>query len=206
MGTFERRENDKQKMRKLILDTAMKLFLREGFERVTIRAIARMIEYSPATIYLYFKDKNEILYALQTIGFEKLYEKQQKVLAGKDPWESLRLLARIYINFALENPEYYDLMFIMRGPIKKMREQKKWEEGLRSYDLLKTSVSVCMEAGYLIRADVDVATFAFWSLTHGIASLIIRERTIMFPESRLTSIIDEVSDFVLESMAKGKNR
>ena len=205
MGTFERRENDKQKMRKLILDTAMKLFLKEGFDRVTIRAIARMIEYSPATLYLYFKDKNEILYALQTIGFEKLYEKQQEVLATKDPWKGLRLLARIYITFALENPEYYDLMFIMRGPIKKMREKKKWEEGMRSYELLKTTVSACMEAGYLIRADVDVATFAFWSITHGIASLIIRERTIMLPESRLTSITDEVADFVMESLAKNKN-
>jgi AcrR family transcriptional regulator len=206
LGTVERRENDKQRMRKLILDTAMKLFLREGFERVTIRAIAQVIEYSPATIYLYFKDKNEILYALQTIGFEKLYQKQQEVLPSKDPWKSLRLLARIYITFALKNPEYYDLMFIMRGPIKKMKEKKRWEEGMRSYELLKTNVAACMEAGYLTRADVDVATFAFWSLTHGIASLIIRERTIMLPESRLTSIIDEVSDFVLEGMAKKPKR
>jgi AcrR family transcriptional regulator len=202
MGTIERRENDKQKMRKLILETAMKLFLKEGFERVTIRAIAQVIEYSPATIYLYFKDKNEILYALQTIGFEKLYQKQQEVLASKDPWKSLRLLARIYITFALKNPEYYDLMFIMRGPIKKMKEKKNWEEGMRSYEILKINVAASMEAGYLIRADVEVATFAFWSLTHGIASLIIRERTIMFPESRLNAIIEEVSDFVMDSMVK----
>jgi AcrR family transcriptional regulator len=86
MGIAERRESDKQRMRGRILEAAMKLFLKEGFERVTIRAIAKAIEYSPATIYLYFKDKNEILYALQTIGFEKLYKEQQDVLKIKDPW------------------------------------------------------------------------------------------------------------------------
>ena len=204
MGTVERREKDKQRMRKRILDTAMRLFLKEGFERVTLRAIAREIEYSPATIYLYFKDKNEILYALQTIGFEKLYEKQQEVLTSQDPWKNLRLLARSYITFALKNPAYYDLMFIMRGPIKKMKEKKKWEEGLRSYDLLKTNVSASMQAGYLPKGDIDVATFAFWSFTHGMVSLVIRDRTIMIPESRLHHILEQAAGFVMESMAQSR--
>ena len=59
-------------MRALILDTAMKLFLKEGYERVTLRAIAREMDYSPGIIYWYFKNKNDILFALHAIGFEKL--------------------------------------------------------------------------------------------------------------------------------------
>ena len=47
MGTIERRETEKKEMRGLILETAMRLFLKEGYERVTIRAIAQEIEYSP---------------------------------------------------------------------------------------------------------------------------------------------------------------
>jgi AcrR family transcriptional regulator len=102
MGIAERRENDRQKMRGLILDTAMKLFFKEGFEHVTIRAIAQAIEYSPATLYLYFKDKNDILYALQTMGFDKLYGKQREVLTIKDPRKRLRQMGRVYIEFAPE--------------------------------------------------------------------------------------------------------
>jgi AcrR family transcriptional regulator len=200
MGIAERRENDKQKMRSLILETAMKLFLKEGYERVTIRAIAQAIEYSPATIYLYFKDRNEILYALQTIGFEKLYKKQQELAAIKDPWKRLRRHGKAYIEFALNNPEYYDLMFIMRGPAKKMKEKKKWEAGLRSYELLKTNIRECMAAGYLAKTNEDIATFAKWSFTHGIASLIIRDRALMIPREHLGRVIDGAIDFMMEGM------
>ncbi len=70
MGIKERKDLEKQKMRKFILDTAMNLFLEKGFENITIRHIAENIEYSPATIYRYFRDKNEILYTLHREGFE----------------------------------------------------------------------------------------------------------------------------------------
>lgn len=202
MGIAERRESDKERMRGRILDAAMKLFLKEGFERVTIRAIAKAIEYSPATIYLYFKDKNEILFALQTIGFEKLYMKQQEVLAIKDPWKRLRQHGKVYVEFALKNPEYYDLMFIMRGPIVKMKEKKKWESGQRSYEFLKENIRECMSAGYLMKTNEDIATFAKWSLTHGMASLIIRDRAIMLPKEHLNAIIEGALDFMMESIKK----
>ena len=165
MGIAERRESDKQRMRTRILETAMKLFLKEGYERVTIRAIAQAIEYSPATLYLYFRDKNEILFALQELGFDKLYEAQQAVLSVKDPWIRLRKHGNVYVSFALDNPEYYDLMFIMRAPVKKMKEKKTWEAGLRSYRLLRDNVQACLEAGVLKKTHPDAATFAFWS-TH----------------------------------------
>ena len=79
MGIFERKERDKQGMRKLILDSAMSLFLEEGFGNVSIRRIAESIEYSPATIYLYFRDKDEILFALHNEGFEELFRRQKKL-------------------------------------------------------------------------------------------------------------------------------
>jgi AcrR family transcriptional regulator len=202
MGIAERREGDKQRMRGRILEAAMKLFLKEGFERVTIRAIAKAIEYSPATIYLYFKDKNEILYALQTIGFEKLYKKQQDVLTIKDPWKRLRQHGKVYVEFALKNPEYYDLMFIMRGPVIKMKEKEKWESGQRSYEFLKENIKECMLAGYLTKINEDIATFAKWSLTHGMASLIIRDRAIMLPKEHLNAIIEGALDFMMESIKK----
>jgi AcrR family transcriptional regulator len=203
MGITERKERNSLQMKRRILKTAMKLFLDKGYENVTIRRIATKIEYSPATIYLYYKDKNEILYDLQNEGFEMLFKAQQEVLAIEDPWDRLRQHGRVYVNFALENREYYDLMFIIRGPAKKIKEQQEWEAGFRSYDFLKENVVSCMKAGYLPEANHDVATFAFWSLTHGIVSLIIRDRCIMYPEEHLTSIIEGALDFVMTSIEKG---
>jgi AcrR family transcriptional regulator len=205
MGIAERREKEKKQMRELILETAMGLFIEEGFGNVSMRRIADKIEYSPATIYLYFKDKNEILFALQVEGFEKFYGLQQTILAEKDPWERLRKHGKVYIKFALENPEYYDLMFIMRGPIKEFKAKKEWEIGMRSYDFLKENIKACMDAGYLPHADLDVAAFAIWSFTHGIVALVIRDRTVKFPEELLPSIIDGALDFMLGSIVKGRS-
>ena len=200
MGTNERRSKEKKEMRGLILETAMRLFLKEGFEKVTIRRIAEEIEYSPGTIYLYFKNKNEIVFALHDEGFEKFYKQQLTTLLIKDPWERLKQHAKVYISFALENPEYYELMFIMRGPAKEIKKKENWEVGLRSFEFLKENIRQCMDAGYLLKGNMDMAAFAFWSFTHGISSLIIRDRCIMIPDEFLDTFIEGVLYFVMESM------
>ncbi len=61
MGVQERRARQKESVREEILDAARTLFVKEGYEHVSIRKIAEKIEYAPGTIYLYFRDKAEIL-------------------------------------------------------------------------------------------------------------------------------------------------
>lgn len=202
MGIAERKEKEKQEMRKRILDTAKRLFIVDGFDKVTIRGIAERIEYSPATIYLYFKDKNEILLALHAEGFDKFYQQQQTILSIRDPWKRLREHGRIYVSFALENPEYYDLMFIMRGPVRGLKAKKEWSAGMHSFEFLKENVKECMDAGYIQRTDLDISAFAIWSFTHGIASLVIRDRTGNFPEKLLPSIIEGALDFMMKGILK----
>jgi AcrR family transcriptional regulator len=206
MGISERKERELLQMKTRILDTAMRLFLDEGFQNVTIRGIAKAIEYSPATLYLYYKDKDEILYALHSKGFDLLHQKQSEILAIRDPWKRLREHGRIYLSFAIENPEYYDLMFIMRGPAKKIKEKEKWESGLRSFDLLKANVKQCMDAGYLKKGSPEVAAFAFWSLTHGLASLVIRNRCIMFPADKVDLIVEQARNYIMANFTGGENR
>jgi AcrR family transcriptional regulator len=201
MGISERKERDKQEMRKLILDTAMKLFLEEGFANVSIRRIADKIEYSPATIYLYFKDKDDILFALHVEGFEELYKHQQEIFSIKDPKKRLRKHGEVYIKFGLEHPEYYNLMFIMRSPVRKLKETDEWGVGLRSYDLLKKDIKDCVDAGVFSRkTDVDVATFAMWSAAHGIVALILRNRCPMIENEALPTIAMQAFDFISTHM------
>ncbi len=204
MGIAERKESEKKKMRSRILHAAMKLFLEKGFENVTIRRIAERIEYSPATIYLYFKNKDDILYALYREGFEELYRRQQAILTIKDPLKRLRKHGEVYLSFALDNPEYYDLMFIMRGPIKKIKENEEWEMALRSYEFLKENIKDCVDTSVIRKAKMDVITFSLWSCIHGVASLIIRDRCIMFSEEQLLVIVEAVFDFILNSISQRK--
>lgn len=201
MGIKDRKARQKQEIKRLILDTAKKLFLEEGFENVTIRHIAERIEYSPATIYLYFKDKDGILYELHTEGFNELYKRQLQVLKIKDPLKRLQKHAEAYLGFALENKEYYDLMFIMRAPIKCIKDVQQWEIGMRSYDLLKQNVKDCMEAGRIPRNGLESAAFSLWATMHGIASLIIRERTIMFPDELIPSMVKGAAAYIMEGLS-----
>ncbi|MCE1165415.1 MAG: TetR/AcrR family transcriptional regulator [Bacteroidetes bacterium] len=181
MGISERKEREKQDMIKLILDEAMKLFIEEGYENVTMRKIADRIEYSATTIYLYFKDKSEIFYSLLKIAFDKFYESQLSVQNIPDPKERLMAHGLVYIKFAMNNPNYYELMFILDDPVTKMNCPEDWQTSTRTYDLLKKNIQECMDAGCIEKADIEVVAFGLWSLVHGIATLMIK-RGFMVPE------------------------
>lgn len=181
MGITERKVREKQEMIDLILNESMKLFITEGYENITMRKIADKIEYSPTTIYLYFKDKSEILYSLLNIAFDKFYEAQMNVQKIKDSKERLLAHGIAYVEFAKENPHYYDLMFILKNPTENMKCPEDWQTSTRTYDVLKTNIKQCMDDGYIEESDIEVVAFSLWSLVHGIASLIIK-RGFMIPE------------------------
>ena len=74
MGIKERKEKHREDLRMKILDAAKVLFLRDGYDATSIRKIAEKIEFSPTTIYLYYKDKADIMFALHQEGFKLLGE------------------------------------------------------------------------------------------------------------------------------------
>ena len=70
------KKRDQKDVRALVLNTALRLFLKFGYRKVTMRKIAEEIGYTPGTIYLYFKNKAEILYELHNEGFKRLQERR----------------------------------------------------------------------------------------------------------------------------------
>jgi len=189
MGITERREREKQEMQQLILRTAADLFTEVGFEKTSIRSIAEKIEYSPATIYLYFKDKNELFYAISQEAFQLFFKYFQEVPALEDPMKRLHQLGHIYFKFAFENPGYYDLMFILRAPMDVEETQEHWELGQRSHSVLSGLVNECMAAGYFKGRDPEVLAHLIWSTVHGIVSLKIRDRMKVYIEQERTELI-----------------
>lgn len=200
MGTEERKEREKLEMKHKVIKTAMKLFLKDGIENVSIRKIADKIEYSPGALYSYFQDKGEILHAIHNEGFEKLYALQRSLDGIENPFERLTKMGRLYMQFAFENPDYYDLMFIAKGVAEKISEKKEWDAGQRSYDYLKDTVRECIEQGYLVESDIDSATFAIWGFVHGMAALIIRGRCAMLPDEVVKQIVQGSLGFIYENL------
>src|SRR5579884_3846103 len=113
MGVQERRAREKQELRQEILDAARDLFVREGFENISMRKIAEQIEYSPTTIYLYFRDKADLLDCICEETLAKLDRKLTSIEeATSDPLESLRKGLRAYIDFGLKHPNDYRVAFM----------------------------------------------------------------------------------------------
>jgi AcrR family transcriptional regulator len=191
MGVAERKEREKQEMRETILAAATQMFLEEGYDKTSIRAIADRIEYSPGTIYLYFKDKDELFYAIHAQGFVIMLGKMEKLKKIAHPLARLKELGKIYIQFALDNPEYYDLMFIMRGPMKALEimdgsGMECWSYGESTHEFLKQTIQECIDQNLVTITDVQVGAMTMWSLVHGMVSLHIRQRLSIMNEDEKT--------------------
>lgn len=178
MSITERKAKEKEELRALILQGAKKLFIENGIEQTTIRNIADEISYSVGTVYVYFKDKNSILHELHTLGFKQLGGEMRVLMSVAEPMERLAAIGRVYIRFAVDNPDMYDLMFNMKAPMEFLKkvEEEEWNEGKATFNALKTTVQQCMEQGYFSGYQLEALSFTIWSTVHGMCSLYIRGR------------------------------
>jgi AcrR family transcriptional regulator len=197
MGVKERKEREKQDMRELILKAAHQIFVDKSFEEVSIRNIADEIEYSPATIYLYFKDKNEIFYALHTEAFKVFNQYVAEIMTIANPFDRLVAMGRKYMAFARKYPKYYDIMFITKAPMDCHLNKDKWEEGTKAHCFLEALVEQCQKAGHFKGLDVKILSLSIWSYTHGLCSLELQNRLRIYPdEDQYTITRDSFEQFI----------
>jgi len=191
MGVSERRIRERLDTRQSILAAARELFLLKGFEATTIRNIAEKIEYSPSTIYQHFKDKNEIFYTIHSEAFAELVRYLNASEMHKNPMDQLIALGQIYVQFAMENPELYDLMFIMEAPIDFLNylEDTNWIEGKTAFDYLKSIIANCIKQGLIIETDLESLSYLVWSTVHGLVTISIKKRGLRIGLSDPDTII-----------------
>ena len=177
MGIVERREREKEQVRKKILDAAQELFATEGYERVTMRRIADAIEYSPTTIYLHFKDKDELVHELCQQNFSQLMQALDTERFPADPIEGIRQMGMGYARFGLAYPNHYRFMFLTSfGP-----DHEPSGAGQQAYQLLRGAVARGVEARRFRLNDVDTLAQILWSSLHGAVSLLITYGPDKFP-------------------------
>jgi len=191
MGVKERKERDRQEMRETILQSAHQLFLDKGFDDISIRNIAEAIEYSPATIYLYFKDKNEIFYALHGEAFKKFNAFMSVIAEVKDPFKRLIKMGERYMEFTFQFPKYYDIMFIMQAPMDCDKNSEEWKEGEVAHCQLENLVKECQQHGHFKNKEYKTLSFLIWSTMHGMCSLALRDRMKIYEEDERAKMLDK---------------
>lgn len=176
MGVREKRAKYKEEFRREILDAARDLFVNEGYENFSMRKLAEKIDYSPATIYLYFKDKDDLLFAICEDVAEHFFASLTTITTTNgDPLESLRQALLYLIAFGCTNPNEYKFLFMTSPKVYGTPEEFMEKESMArsSYFVFREIVMNCIATGRLQEIDVDVLTQALTVATHGLAVLTV---------------------------------
>lgn len=202
MSIAERKLKEKEKMRTLILNGARKVFLRDGYESVSIRNIAEEISYSPSSIYFYFKEKGEIFQELHEEGFCLLLNKTKVLDHVKDPFERLKAMCGVFIDFAIHNKDFYNLMFIVEPPMKKKPEDEQNSMGNKTLQHLISVVKECIAAGRFKNMDAENLSFTILSSLHGMSALFCKDRTSTFTNRSSEQLIKDGSQTLVTMLER----
>jgi len=181
MGTVERRERERDEIRRKIVDAARELFVREGYDRVTMRRIAEAIEYSATTIYNHFKDKDDLLEALCHEDFARLLEALRTQPHPTSGVAQIRQLGLAYAQFGLSHPNHYRFMFLT--PANHIDGHELSAPGQRSFELLRQAVQEAIDQGELLAGDAITMAQVMWASLHGVVALLITYRPEQFPQA-----------------------
>jgi AcrR family transcriptional regulator len=207
LGLKERQERDRETVSRAILDAARELFVREGYQEVSIRKIAERIEYSPAAIYSYFQSKDDIFLALAEEGFHLLfsYGASPRPSAPGDPLDTLRAMFWRYYEFSREHPEYFALMFLDRSV---PRISRDWERfgfvGEAKHDMLNR-IQKAIDAGALpADTPAHVVFRVLLTALHGAATLCLCDR--LAPGEDPDALARATLETVLKGLQAGAGR
>jgi AcrR family transcriptional regulator len=205
VGSLERRSRERADTRQRILDAAREMFVRRGYEATTMRAIADRIEYTPTAIYHHFRNKEALLAELCTLDFRALASAFQKIGRIEDPIERLRRTGLVYIQFGLEHPMQYQLMFMTRRP-KEVGGRIHGEDPSESaYEFLRQTCADVIATGRLRTEyrDADELALMAWSSLHGLLSIRIvmeDEEWIHWRDAKATAT--RICDTLLEGVLR----
>ena len=173
MGVRERREREREQARETILGAARQLMREVGPSAVSLREVARRAEYSPATLYEYFKDKEAIFLALFHEGFRRFGDALREVPTDLPADRQLAALGRAYFLFADANTQHYQVMF--GEPVPGFcPTPEDWQAADATFMVLYQCIADGVATGVFRPMDPQatwMAAITAWSLMHGIVTL-----------------------------------
>lgn len=172
-----RRERERAEMTERIMTAAREMFVRDGYEAVTLRRIAQAVEYSPASIYQYFRDKQALVMEIIRTDSESLRSHLLECASIEDPLEMVVELARRYAAWGIAHPNHYRLML---SPPPAMAEQNR---ELRKRETPPLEQEALHILGNVVRrglredrlrpahSDPSLVASALWAGIHGLIML-----------------------------------
>ena len=165
-------EDQKQRSeatRQAILDTALDIGLKEGFEALSIRKITQRMRYSTGVIYHHFQDKQEIIDAIEAAETARL--RGMILELHDDTLDIVRNMTRVFhrmMRLALEEPEKYNLI-VLHKYSQTRPARPEW------LDTIGAGLAKGMRDGLIQDLDPERAAFALWTSFLGFNLMISRQ-------------------------------
>lgn len=217
MGIRERRQREKERRCNDIIDAAEEVFFSKGMEETTMEDVAEKAELSKGTLYLYFKNKQELYLGITKRGLEILTGMFQDAMAqtGKGI-EKIEAVGRAYFEFSKKYPDYFQAMVYFDANVKEVNPEDP--NALACAQQGKKALQFCVDALLTgikdgsIRPDIDPHKVAviLWGQTMGILQLVavkgkhFAEIYEHFRFKNLAVIVDYAFDLMRCSLEPGK--
>jgi len=192
------KNSGKVDVKQIILEAAKDLFLKQGISSVSMRKIAKKINYSPTTLYIYYSNKNDILKHLAQEYFREYAQDYEDILANteRSSIDNLIAFVKLYIHRALANPGMYKLMTTL------FEETDNAHLGIaeagKGYDILKTLTERCIKNKELSEGNVELKAQILWVNTHGLCSLLTKRPSFRWGQVEL--LVDSSINTVIKGL------
>jgi len=193
-----KRRGEGHTRREEILSAAKELFSSEGYESVTLRRIAERVGVSAPTIYLYFPDKEVMLLELCDRTFNGLIARFKEIVARMPAGRArLTALGRAYIQFGLEHPDEYRLVFLSTPPRRVVEQgghrapinepDRPGTRGAVAFAMMVEELKLLAASGTALPHDPETCAELSWMVCHGIVVALITKPD--FPWSNRETLI-----------------
>ena len=161
-------------LKNALIKAGVEILAKDGVSGLSLRKVAQKAGVSHSAPYSHFVDKQALIAAISTEGFRQLY-KRINAIANKyaaQPSEQLNEAAWTYVQFALDDPDRFKVMF--SAVLEKEKEYPEFvTESQRNFQLVKMIVEANQAAGKLRGGPSDLAALSAWGIVHGFVMLLL---------------------------------
>jgi TetR/AcrR family transcriptional regulator len=195
----ERRGEEKERRRAEILDAAEALYAKKGWDALTVDQVARSARLSRALVYVYFRDKEELLFAIGERAMRLLRDRFVEAAAGRAPGlDKVEAIGRAYMGYAYEFPHYFDFCTRFQAHSVSI-DPGSHEGGCRAagdeaIGVVVQAIEIGIRDGS-IRPDIGepvLLATTLWAFTHGIIQLAMAKGSDL---ARFGIAIPELSNY-----------
>jgi AcrR family transcriptional regulator len=171
-ASLDRRSDERDNTRAKILESAAHLMVADGYDAFSMRKVGERAGFTATTIYRYFKDRDELVFTVADEAFREFGRRLEAAAATEtDPMAQIQAIGRAYVQFGIERPVHYRLMFIQRPDYLVSCPPNSQEIRLASFNTLRDAVARLVASGRATTAEVELTSHTLWAGVHGIVCL-----------------------------------